>query len=58
VLKAGILAGFAMAVPFAWAGLAAGSRIHTGLTQAQTRRVIGGVLLASGAILLARTLLA
>ncbi|HQZ45044.1 MAG TPA: sulfite exporter TauE/SafE family protein [Usitatibacteraceae bacterium] len=58
VLKAGTLAGFAMAVPFAWAGLALGSRIHVGLTQAQMRRAIGGILMASGTVLLARTLLA
>lgn len=58
VLKSGILAGLALAAPFAWAGLALGSRIHTGLTQAQMRRAIGGVLMASGVVLLARTLLA
>ncbi|HEX4942866.1 MAG TPA: sulfite exporter TauE/SafE family protein [Usitatibacteraceae bacterium] len=57
VLKAGTLAGFALAAPFAWAGLVLGSRIHTGLTQAQMRRTIGGLLVASGGILLARTLL-
>ncbi len=58
VLKASIFAGFALAAPFAWAGLALGTRIHVGLTQAQMRRVVGGVLLASGVVLLARVLLA
>lgn len=58
VFKAGVFAGFAMALPFAWAGLALGSRIHVGLSQTQMRRAVGGVLLASGAVLLARTLLA
>jgi len=56
VLKAGLLAGFILAVPFAWAGIALGSRIHTGFTNEQMRRVVGGVLMASGAVLLARTL--
>jgi hypothetical protein len=57
VLKTGLLAGFAMAAPFAWAGIALGSRIHIGLTNEQMRRVVGGVLMASGAVLLARTLM-
>jgi uncharacterized protein len=57
VLKASLLAGFAMAAPFAWAGIALGSRIHIGLTNEQMRRAVGGVLMASGAVLLARTLM-
>jgi len=57
VLKASLLAGVAMAAPFAWAGLALGSRIHIGLTNEQMRRAVGGVLMASGAVLLARTLM-
>jgi uncharacterized membrane protein YfcA len=57
VLKAGLIAGFAMAAPFAWAGLRIGSRIHTRLTQQQLRRAIGGLLVASGTTLLIRTLL-
>lgn len=57
VLNKAILAGFVMAAPFAWAGIALGSRIHVGLTQTQMRQAIGGVLLASGIVLLARTLL-
>lgn len=58
VLKGAVFAGFALALPFAWAGVRVGSRIHIGLTQAQMRRAVGGILLASGAVLLARTLLA
>jgi hypothetical protein len=57
VFKASLLAAFAMGVPFAWAGVALGSRIHTGFTNEQMRRAVGGVLLASGAVLLLRTLL-
>ena len=57
VLKTGLLAGVAMAVPFAWAGIALGSRIHIGLTNEQMRRVVGGVLMTSGAVLLTRTLM-
>jgi uncharacterized membrane protein YfcA len=57
VLKAGLLAGFVIAAPFAWAGVALGTRIHTGLTNEQVRRAIGCVLMASGAVLLARILL-
>jgi uncharacterized membrane protein YfcA len=55
-LKAGIFAGFALAAPFAWAGIALGSRIHAGLTQTQMRRAIGVILMTSGLVLLARTL--
>ena len=57
VFKAGLLAGFALAIPFAWAGIAIGSRIHIGLSNEQMRRAVGAVLMASGAVLLARTLL-
>jgi uncharacterized membrane protein YfcA len=57
VLKAGLFAGFLLAAPFAWAGLSLGSRIHMGFTQAQMRRTVGCVLMASGAVLLARSLL-
>ena len=57
VLKAGLFAAFALGVPFAWAGVRLGSRIHTGFTQAQMRRAVGGVLVTSGTVLLARMLL-
>jgi len=56
VFKWALLAGFGLAAPFAWLGLRLGSRIHAGFTQAQMRRAIGGVLMASGTVLLARTL--
>jgi uncharacterized protein len=56
VLKAGLLASFAAAVPFAWAGIALGTHIHTGLTNEQMRRAVGAVLVASGAVLLIRML--
>jgi len=58
VAKAGILAGFVAAAPFACAGIVLGSRIHIGLSNEQARLAIGTVLLASGAVLLARILLA
>jgi len=58
VLKAGVFAGFALAIPFAWAGIALGSRIHLGLSNAQMRRAIGIVLMASGGVLLGRLLFA
>lgn len=57
VFKSALLAGAALAIPFAWAGLWLGSRIHVGLTQAQMRRAVGILLVASGAVLLARALL-
>jgi uncharacterized membrane protein YfcA len=58
VLKGAVFAGFALAVPFAWAGVALGTRIHLGLSNAQMRRAIGVVLMASGCVLLGRILLA
>ena len=57
VLKAGVFAGFALALPFAWAGIVLGSRIHLGLSNSQMRRAIGVVLMASGGVLLGRILL-
>jgi len=58
VFKTALLAGAAAAIPFAWTGLWLGSRIHVGLTQAQMRRAVGAILVASGLVLLARALLA
>ena len=52
-----IKVGAAMAAPFAWTGVALGSRIHSGLSNEHMRLVIGAVLLASGAVLLGRILL-
>ncbi len=57
VFKSALLAGAALAIPFAWTGLWLGSRIHVGLTQVQMRRAVGVLLVASGAVLLARALL-
>lgn len=57
LLHASILLGALALAPFAWLGLRLGSRIHVGLTQAQMRRVIGAVLVATGLTLLARSLL-
>ena len=57
VFKASLLAGAALAIPFAWTGLWLGSRIHVGLTQVQMRRAVGVLLVASGLVLLARALL-
>jgi uncharacterized membrane protein YfcA len=57
LLKLPIAVGVAILAPFAWGGLRLGSRIHTGLTQEQMRRVIGIVLILTGTVLLARTLL-
>ena len=47
-----IFAGMAVLAPFVWLGLKAGSRIHTGLTQAQMRRVVGLLLVGTGGSLL------
>ena len=57
LLHASILLGALALAPFAWIGLRLGSRIHVGLTQAQMRRAIGAVLVATGLTLLARALL-
>jgi uncharacterized membrane protein YfcA len=47
-----IFAGMAVLAPFVWLGLKGGSRIHTGLTQTQMRRVVGALLVAIGGSLL------
>jgi uncharacterized membrane protein YfcA len=57
LLTVPIAVGMAILSPFVWGGLKLGSRIHTGLTQEQMRRAIGAILILTGAILLARTLL-
>lgn len=46
-----IFAGMAVLAPFVWLGLRIGSRIHTGLTQTQMRRVVGVLLVCTGASL-------
>ena len=57
VLHASMLAGLALSAPFAWAGVRLGSRIHVGLSPAQMRRIVGGVILATGVSLLVRIFL-
>lgn len=54
--KAAVLGGAAMSAPFALLGIRLGSRLHTNLSGAQLRRAIGGLLVATGGILLARML--
>ena len=48
--------GVVLLAPFAWMGLRLGTRIHTGLTQEQMRRVVGALLLFTGLSLVARPL--
>jgi len=55
ILHAAIFAGFIVLSPFVWMGLKLGHRIHTGLTQQQMRRAIGGLLLVTGGSLLVRS---
>ena len=57
MLHAAIGAGLVVLAPFVWIGLRIGHRIHTGLTQTQMRRAIGGMLLLTGGSLLVRTLI-
>lgn len=57
LLHEAIFVGLLALAPFAWIGLRIGSRIHVGLTNEQMRRAVGGVLVASGASLIARALL-
>lgn len=57
VLHAAMLAGVVLLAPFAWAGVRLGGRIHLSLTQAQMRRGVGALLVASGSSLLVRVLL-
>jgi uncharacterized membrane protein YfcA len=57
LLHLSIFIGMLALAPFAWIGLAIGRRIHVGLTQAQMRRVVGGVMVLTGASLLLRVAL-
>ena len=52
-----ILVGALVLAPFVFVGLRLGNRIHVGLTQAQMRRAIGGVLVLTGGSLLVRAVL-
>lgn len=57
IVHAAIFAGLVVLAPFVWLGLKLGHRIHTGLSQKQMRRAIGGLLLVTGGSLLVRSLL-
>ncbi len=57
LLNAATLLGALVTLPFVWLGLWFGGRIHVGLTQEQMRRVIGGLLVFTGASLLGRVFL-
>jgi uncharacterized membrane protein YfcA len=52
LLHMAILAGLILLAPFVWLGLRTGHRIHVGLSQQQMRRVVGAIVLATGASLL------
>lgn len=54
LLHSAIFVGGLALVPFVLAGLWLGHRIHVGLTQEQMRRVVGAIVLVTGAMLLAR----
>jgi len=54
LLHASVLVALVLLAPFVWLGLRTGHRIHVGLTQEQMRRVVGAVVLATGASLLVR----
>jgi hypothetical protein len=57
LLHLSILVGGLVLAPFAWIGMRIGNRIHLGLSQEQMRRAVGGLLVATGVSLLARSLL-
>ena len=54
LLHTAIFVGGLMLAPFVFIGLKLGNRIHTGLTQEQLRRVVGAIVLVTGASLLLR----
>ena len=54
LLHTAIFVGGLMLAPFVFIGLKLGNRIHTGLTQEQLRRVVGVIVLVTGALLLSR----
>ena len=56
LLHVSILVGMAALAPFVWIGLRIGTRIHLRLTQEQTRRALGMLLVATGASLVIRAL--
>jgi hypothetical protein len=52
LLHAAILEGGLALAPFVYIGLKLGHRIHVGLTQEQMRRLVGAIVLVTGALLL------
>jgi uncharacterized membrane protein YfcA len=54
LLHLSIFIGMVALSPFAWIGITIGRRIHTGLTQMQMRRLVGAILVFTGASLLVR----
>lgn len=54
LLHVAIGIGLVVLAPFVWMGLKLGTRIHTGLTQEQMKRVVGGLLVFTGMSLLWR----
>ena len=57
LLHVAIGIGLVVLAPFVWMGLKLGTRIHTGLTQQQMKRVVGGLLVFTGMSLLWRLVL-
>ena len=57
LLHLSLLIGMVAMAPFVWIGLGIGRRIHVGLTQQQMRRVVGAILVVTGASLLVRVAL-
>jgi uncharacterized membrane protein YfcA len=57
LLHLAIIVGAIILAPFAWIGLVLGRKIHVGLTQQQMRRVVGAILVFTGASLLIRVAL-
>lgn len=58
LLHVAIGIGLVALAPFVWIGLKIGTRIHTGLSQQQMKRVVGGLLVFTGLSLLWRLVLA
>ena len=54
LLHTAIALGTVVLAPFVWVGLKLGTRIHLGLSQQQMRRVVGALLVFTGASLLVR----
>jgi hypothetical protein len=52
LLHAAVLEGGLALAPFVYVGLKLGHRIHVGLTQEQMRRLVGAIVLVTGALLL------